>query len=544
MNKTIKNNNLIYAFGAVCFPTTVFVYFCARNITELAAAGIVYASILIVLIISLIVYIILRLMMREPFMAMVFECSLWLAVYLEKPVSEIMPTDLRYAIRLRGLAVIFATVGILFGIAVVKLTKRIKNKREFVILMDFVVGIVLMLNLTSLIVSSLQKNGAEASSTPLIKTDFLTEDTDMPNVYWIHPDGMLGVNAVQKYYNYDQTEFLSFMEKRGFVFNETAEFEATHNTAVAIPVLTCPYAYDNYIKKYMETHEKAMDAERHVSFNQLMTDFRKHNEMINAFAEKGYDITVIGPIRYYYPPVGGDLYMGFGDEGQNYVTHVEPEVMDVLEGNDTIETLGNVSVYHKILFDFLNNAIYQKYVLNDVIGESSREFTQVTDRLFIGSDMSIANSYSTEALSEELQSRDEKKSHLTIVHDGTPHGPFHYNEDGSIHESSTDPLDYLPQHKWSETVVMTMVDMILEKDPEAVIVIQSDHGVHQNTEEEFKRAFRNDVDAIELWNSTMSAIRIPEAYKNGDEKYAEADPLNVSRYLTNVFVGKNYEYIK
>ena len=35
---------------------------------------------------------------------------------------------------------------------------------------------------------------------------------------------------------------------------------------------------------------------------------------------------------------------------------------------------------------------------------------------------------------------------------------------------------------------------------------------------------------------------IPDKYKNGDEIYLN-NPLNISRYIVNNYVGKNYEYI-
>ena len=41
----------------------------------------------------------------------------------------------------------------------------------------------------------------------------------------------------------------------------------------------------------------------------------------------------------------------------------------------------------------------------------------------------------------------------------------------------------------------------------------------------------------------MNAVYIPEKYQNGDEKYL-SNPLNISRYLVNNFVGDNYTYLE
>ena len=47
----------------------------------------------------------------------------------------------------------------------------------------------------------------------------------------------------------------------------------------------------------------------------------------------------------------------------------------------------------------------------------------------------------------------------------------------------------------------------------------------------------------EIRNSVISAIYIPDKYKNGDEEYLD-NPFNISRYIVNNYVGNNYEYLK
>ena len=67
--------------------------------------------------------------------------------------------------------------------------------------------------------------------------------------------------------------------------------------------------------------------------------------------------------------------------------------------------------------------------------------------------------------------------------------------------------------------------------------------LHGNTQEDFTAAFGEEAKAEELWNCVISAIRVPEQYQNGEEQFAASNPLNMSRYLVNRFVGKNYEYL-
>ena len=138
-----------------------------------------------------------------------------------------------------------------------------------------------------------------------------------------------------------------------------------------------------------------------------------------------------------------------------------------------------------------------------------------------------------------------KKPSLNIVHVLTPHHPYIHDVDGNIvtQKYNKNPLDYYPQHVWSAKILINVIDMILEKDPGAIIIIQSDHGLHGNTEEDFKSAFSEKADKLELWNYTMSAIRVPPEFHTGEEHYALETPLNITRYLINNFVGRNYEYL-
>ena len=87
-----------------------------------------------------------------------------------------------------------------------------------------------------------------------------------------------------------------------------------------------------------------------------------------------------------------------------------------------------------------------------------------------------------------------------------------------------------------------MIDLILEADPDAVIVLQADHGLHMYTAEQIERVL-GAGSATNIWNSVFSAIRVPAQYQTSDEQYALANPLNISRYIVNRFVGENYSYL-
>ena len=84
-----------------------------------------------------------------------------------------------------------------------------------------------------------------------------------------------------------------------------------------------------------------------------------------------------------------------------------------------------------------------------------------------------------------------------------------------------------------------MIDLILKQNPDAVIILQSDHGWHlPETVSYLYQTDISDYDLFELIHSTLSAVRIPSRYGGINEPIA---PINLTRELVNRFVGQNYE---
>ncbi len=77
-----------------------------------------------------------------------------------------------------------------------------------------------------------------------------------------------------------------------------------------------------------------------------------------------------------------------------------------------------------------------------------------------------------------------------------------------------------------------------------MIVLQADHGLHMLTIDDFVKEFGcTEAEALALWNQVMSAVRLPEGAMTPQIQQILSDPRNISRYLINEYVGRNYEYI-
>ena len=80
-------------------------------------------------------------------------------------------------------------------------------------------------------------------------------------------------------------------------------------------------------------------------------------------------------------------------------------------------------------------------------------------------------------------------------------------------------------------------------DSDAIIVVQGDHGIHTIKNNIIMDTLDADIYGVqEIRNSVINAVYVPEKYRNGDEKYL-GNPLNISRYIVNNFVGDNHKYI-
>ena len=104
------------------------------------------------------------------------------------------------------------------------------------------------------------------------------------------------------------------------------------------------------------------------------------------------------------------------------------------------------------------------------------------------------------------------------------------------------PYNYPPQHRFVRDVLVRIIDLIIANDPDAVIVVEADHGLHHEYNRKQLLAMPGgNAEMVRLMqNQTMSAVRIPEKWGGLD---APLDPLNITRELVNRYVGPNYELL-
>ncbi len=535
--------SLVYIFTASFFPVSIYVYFCARNIKELSAVFVLISSI-VLFVLAFIAYFFSYVIIRRNFSAMIFCLLCWLGCYVYTLIWKLPYKIWPKAQKIFGASefgwlkfntLIVLMSAILFTVLTCKVRKK-ESIAKFILMVSL---ILLTMNGASVLINSFWGPSADEFE---LKTEFIKEDgLAAPNIYWIHPDGMLGFDVFEKYYGDSQDAMLAELTDRGFEISQSANFESSHSTSVAIPVLTSPHAYDTWISQYTVSHEDAMKM-HNKNIIKRMDLLRQKAELQAAFDDRGYTVNTVGMYGYYYPPDGGYIWPTEYDlngvwkysKQQNRILSIQRMLSNIAEINiyfewccdKAIEIIGNPIKYGKV-------SAYRAFMSDEKAKAVIHEAYQNIDP---GYYQDVLGLY-------DVLNGGYDSPRLTFIHNTIAHRPFRFNEDGSIHEESEDPVDYYSQHIYSGRVVIGMVDMIIESDPDAVIVIQADHGLHGNTEKDFVRAFGENADAVEIWNSTISAVRVPEQFKNGEENFMMDTPLNIARYLVNNFVGRNYKYL-
>lgn len=369
-----------------------------------------------------------------------------------------------------------------------------------------------------------------------VKTSFHTnDDLERPNIYWLHMDGMMGFNAVKNVLGDDQNELKQALGDRGFIVNEDAELDIGW-TRYAFPALTSPTIYDSYLHDLFSKMDSLTSLERRSKlFREYAYDIYlayPKLELFKAFQEAGYEtyefLTNVGRLEDIVP--AGYFY----DEAFT------------VERTDRINR-------HNIIRAFLKSSILGEFIPDDYVDFPLQDIKDYVPEYgeeiieLIGPDTNFSfdsiSRYDQWLLRMTLDGLSLPSPKLLYIQNLIPHNYYNHDENGMYQytESAFDMSLYLPQAKYAEKIMLYTIDMILESDPNAVIVIQADHGVHLFERKVMSAQGYTDDQMLEMNYSTISAVRIPEKYGTLSEPL---DPLDITRYLVNHFVGDgNYDYL-
>ena len=401
----------------------------------------------------------------------------------------------------------------------------------------------------------------QSGSEYTLKTEFTVDETlDSPNIYFFFMDGAMGLDVFDQYYQNETASFRSAMEELGFSFDGAAMLNAKHSTGIVMPAIFCPSFDDSFLQKTLAANP-TMDRDTFMAtYAKELNAAHCNNELLMAFRAKGYASYVItGEYDPFVPMQTNRFYLVdhhiSSTAGEIYTaTNADtPYSIDINFNPEEISGMAMLNVLSLFVPDFLTEraASYlggseEQTFLADMRTVPETLTDQQIENLFDGDEVAIRYYAGlAQSLNETVQLSGPK---VVIIHNLMLHLPYGIQnadyERGPWPDGETDLPDFEGHYLYTLDVLERMTQLVLENDPNAVIVVQGDHGIHGEWYESAISA-RFGADAVvPFQDSTLSGIRVPANEQDADLTNALENPRNISRWLVNRFVGQNYEYVQ
>lgn len=536
-----RKERILYPIFAALMPLIPMLYLYARNarLLDPGQVALVCAALALG---SALLYLLLFRLTRHAFPGLLGCALAWVCFFSYTAVGNGLDSLLGGAQRyprpvlLAAFAVVWVCCVLLSAQAARRWTLKTAN-----LLICVICGVLLLQNAVPLLL----RTGGSTGGTQAYRTEFTVDESlPKPNIYWFHMDGMLGFDAMEQYFGDAQPELTRALESRGFVLNRGATLKASHMTMIAVPVLMSPQYYDDVLWAELEQYYPRLRADlnrdaihQYMNFRDL-SQVRRHNELTTAMGQAGYSTATVGFLNYYYYPIT-DLYFDYQQPETPVLLPDEAaaEVTEPIEKARELTTLlwktSLLEPVAPLVLDALDR--YEKERLIWQPATATMDLTAYTPedptyRALGGLALGIEEAMQLPA------------PRFTIVMDLMAHYPFTLDAEGRTQPGDPEDLySYPAQHAYAGKHMLALVDLILAQDPDAVIVLQADHGLHGQSAAQIIEGVSGGVDdVIALWDGVLSAVRVPEAYGGLS---APLYPQDIARYLVNHFVGENYGYL-
>lgn len=347
-----------------------------------------------------------------------------------------------------------------------------------------------------------QLNEQQVEGGLYLKREFNVEsDLPKPDIYWFHMDGMVSIEMLDYFWGTSNDYLREELYQRGFVIYNDAKLNAS-NTMIAIAALFSPAFYDSFYGERMVSVENKLTEERVLAMNTEMAqmgltyadDIIPYFELFVALLAGGYEIINTRP------------HSG-----------VMPNSFEHLTGNQSFIT--------RQWEGLLRGGLMELISLTTPISLPLENIEQVP------------------LMRSHLEGDPEPLARFVWIANVDAHMlDLALRVDPTVTERDPTRYDLYPLGFERAAQFMIMkIDEILERNPHAVIVIQSDHGIHVQSTQQYMLDQGYSLDQVlDLAHSVFSAVRIPDEYGGIEAPIA---PLNITRELVNRFVGENYELL-
>jgi len=333
-----------------------------------------------------------------------------------------------------------------------------------------------------------------------IKRNFVINSASpTPDILWLHLDGMMSLEMVEFFFGESFDSVRDELSQRGFVVYENALLNAGFTDA-GVAALLSPAFYDSFLGEKLEQANTKLTVPRieflYREMSRVGLTFGNsvvpYYELIVALVARGYEMIIIN----------------------GHPAHRIPASFEHLDGEESI-VMGS---FH--------------YFLYRTTGDLPELLSLATPLNIRGRPMQIDIQKSSLGSSPIFNWRALYYTHMSVVYRKRSHDTRELAMYGTAIHIYPLAFNYMVNR------MLYYVDFAIERNPDTVVVLQSDHGFHlQPTQKHLLEQGYSMEKVLELNQSVFSAVRIPSAYGGLDSPIA---PLNISRELVNRFVGPNY----
>lgn len=328
-------------------------------------------------------------------------------------------------------------------------------------------------------------NGADFLSKPgeLVA---VKQGTDLPDIYFILCDAYPRADYLQDYFGYDNRPFLDGLRKRGFFVAKNSR----SNYPNTLPSLASTFNLD-YLDNALAT--EGWDGE----YPQLL-DLIRDNAAVRQLKSAGYEYVVPASGLFPRELPTADRFIHPGDSPY---TEYQQRLIDMTPIRSVMNRLKKERWHHRVPF--------------------------VLDTL------------------ENLER--DKRPMFVYAHLLAPHLPHSYDADGRI-------LTTIPPYKegWRQVTtfinrrLLEVVDRILARNPNSVIIVQGDHGPNTSWQDGLNMV---QIPWAGAWDqyvrdrtANLCAWYLPGGQYEGILK-DNMTPVNTFRILFNRYLATNYEML-
>jgi hypothetical protein len=317
-------------------------------------------------------------------------------------------------------------------------------------------------------------------------TEYLaTNDTHNPDIYYIISDEYPNNNALKRFFSFDNSNFLTYLENNGFYVNNNSY----SNYPTTIQSLT-----SSLNMQYLDvlTDGISNDTKNYHLLNELLSD----NLVMEKFSSYDYDIINIGSL--------------WGPNGE--FRNAEINLCEFKEVNRD-------SLIRELLEKTMISYFYERYFEQLRRDQIMCEFEKI-----------------------QLLSENEMKQKFIFVHLNSPHPPYIFGPNGesitpgnSLDSSPWNERDsHVNQIKFMNKNFMKLIPQLLDSKNKPIIILQGDTGSGHAINWESP----SDDMIIERM-SNLNAIYLPDS--NYEKMYDGITPVNTFRIIFNEYFGEDYE---